>query len=374
MSRVLITTAPYGAGHHQVARAVADAVCREGGTPEVVDHFAELVSPAFAAASAGLFWATLRWAPRLWGLAYRCSGRLARRSALMAGMDRLGAGALLRRLEASRPRAVIHVHPTPAGAMAWLRDRGLTGVPHGVVLTEFGAHPQWIYPGLDRYFVAADWVRAEAVACGAAADRVVVTGLPVHAGFDRAVDRDALKAALGLDGRAPAVLLTAGMRGTLGGLATVCRVLADLPLAFAALVVCGEHARLAGRLRSRHGSDGRFRIFGQRADMAALMGAADLVVGKAGGATCAEALALGRPLVLFGSLPGQERANEAALVGAGAAVCAHDGRALARVLAGLLLDPARRAALGRAAGRLGRPEAARRVAKEMLTLDGVPGV
>ena len=100
------------------------------------------------------------------------------------------------------------------------------------------------------------------------------------------------------------------------------------------------------------------------------MGAADLVVSKAGAMTCAEALALGRPLLLHRSLPGQERANEAGLVAAGAALRARSGRELRRHLDALLGEPALRAALAATARSLRRPEAGRTVAKEMLALLG----
>ena len=100
------------------------------------------------------------------------------------------------------------------------------------------------------------------------------------------------------------------------------------------------------------------------------MAAADLVVTKAGAVTCAEALAFGRPLVFYRSLPGQERANEVCLERAGAGVCAANRAALARVLARALGDPGWRAPLAAAARRLGRAEAGRTVAKEMLALGG----
>jgi processive 1,2-diacylglycerol beta-glucosyltransferase len=104
--------------------------------------------------------------------------------------------------------------------------------------------------------------------------------------------------------------------------------------------------------------------------MARVMGAADLVVSKAGAMTCAEALALGRPLLLHRSLPGQEAANEACLVAAGAALRARNGRELQRHLNALLGGPELRAALAAAARRLRSPDAGRTVAKEMLGLVG----
>jgi processive 1,2-diacylglycerol beta-glucosyltransferase len=166
------------------------------------------------------------------------------------------------------------------------------------------------------------------------------------------------------------VVVTAGMQGRLGGTAEVCDTLASLDAPFRALVVCGRSERLAGALRRRHGGDGRFRILGRVGEMHRLMGAADLVVTKAGGSTCAEALALECPLVFYRSLPGQERANEACVEAAGAGIRAADRAGLTGTLAGLLADASRRGAMASAAGRLRRPEAARTVAKEIVALAG----
>ena len=181
--RILILSAPYGAGHLRAAEALARALAGEGARVEVLDHFVRFLPPAFVRASLAMFWGILRCAPGLWGLAYEFSARIGPRSPAMAGMDRIGATGLLRHLERERPDAVVHLHPTPAGAMAWLRARGATAVPHGIVFTDFAAHPQWIHAGLERYFVPTEAVRAGVVAHGISPDRVVTSGLPVDSAF-----------------------------------------------------------------------------------------------------------------------------------------------------------------------------------------------
>jgi processive 1,2-diacylglycerol beta-glucosyltransferase len=366
--RALVLSAPYGSGHDRVAAALAEAFSAEGVMAEVADHFERFVSPAFSRGSRALFWLLLRWAPRLWGVAYERSARLPTDSPLMLGMHRLGARALGRELATGRHDLVIHVHPTPAGALSWLRARGQTRVPHAVVLTDFVAHAQWLYPHVDRYFVPDDGIRDTLIARGCAPERVVASGVPTHAAFTLPADREALRTALGVEPGIPAVLVTGGMHGWLGGITRVCEALAGMREPFRAIVVCGTHAGLVEQLTARFGHDARFRIMGYVAEMHRVMGAADLIVTKAGAVTCAEALALERPLVFHGSLPGQERWNEAFLEQAGAGLRARDQAALTRCLSGLLAEPARRAALAAGARRLRRPEAARMVVKEMLAL------
>jgi processive 1,2-diacylglycerol beta-glucosyltransferase len=372
MASVLVLSAPYGAGHARVARALAHAFEAEGARSEVIDHFARFVGPTFTWVSEGLFWTVLRWAPALWRLAYALSARLPPPTPMMGGMDRLGARALGRHLRSALPDLVVHVHPTPAGAMAWLRRRGRTATPHGIVVTEFVAHPQWLPPGLDRYFVAADEIRDAVVARGIATERVVVAGIPIGPEF--AIPSDgAARGELGLSPGVPAVLVTGGTRGLLGGIAEVCDTLVQLgspPGArrFQAIVVCGQDASLARVLRRKLAGDRRFRLLGPVSDMARLMGAVDIVVTKAGASTCAETLALERPLLFYRELPGQEAANAAFLERAGAGLRAPDREALARELGRLLDDGALRARLAAGASRIRRPEAARVVAKEMLAL------
>jgi processive 1,2-diacylglycerol beta-glucosyltransferase len=369
--RVLVTTAPYGSGHDRVATAVARAVEAEGVRVEVVDHFARFVSPLFARLSQAVFWQVLRHAPRVWGGVFALSDRLPTQSPVMAGNNRLGAQGLARYLAAFRPDVVVHVHPTAAGAMAWLRARSVTQTPQAIVLTDFLAHGQWIYPRVERYFVPADPVHDQLVARGVSPEQVVVSGLPIGLAFAVPPDRRRLQQELGVESGVPVVLVTAGLQGRLGGIAEVADTLAGLEIPFRALVVCGRSTRLAESLRHRHGGDGRFRILGPVGEMHRVMGAADLVVTKAGGSTCAEALALECPLVFYRSLPGQERANEACIEAAGAGIRAPDRARLRATLAALLADPARRSVLVGAAGRLRRPEAARTVAKEVLALAGL---
>jgi len=112
-----------------------------------------------------------------------------------------------------------------------------------------------------------------------------------------------------------------------------------------------------------------YRLVPFEENMAALYGAADVVVCRAGALTVAELALVGVPAVLV-PLPGapgdHQSANAAALVDAGAAVMlkdeACDGPRLADVLNELLADPARLVAMGRAAKALGRPDAAQAVA------------
>ena len=62
---VLILTASYGSGHNRVAETMSTEFERAGATTRVVDHFRDLVHPAFDDASRKMYYTMLRRAPYL---------------------------------------------------------------------------------------------------------------------------------------------------------------------------------------------------------------------------------------------------------------------------------------------------------------------
>ncbi len=63
MTRVLILSASYGSGHNIAARSLVAAFADAGATVRVVDHFRDLVHPAFARATRAVYYWALRRAP-----------------------------------------------------------------------------------------------------------------------------------------------------------------------------------------------------------------------------------------------------------------------------------------------------------------------
>ena len=112
------------------------------------------------------------------------------------------------------------------------------------------------------------------------------------------------------------------------------------------------------------------RVLGFVDTMAELMGASHLVVAKAGGLTISEALARGLPLILYHVIPGQEAFNARHVAQRGAAVIAPRPGDVARAVRSCVEDPGRLEGLARAARALGRPQAADRIAEEVIRLIG----
>jgi processive 1,2-diacylglycerol beta-glucosyltransferase len=365
MTRVLILTASYGSGHNAAARSLAAAFERERTAVTVVDHFRELVHPLFDRASRTLYHGLLRRAPFLWGLGYSLGDWMASDSFLTLGVTRLGTKRLAALLDRLAPDVVVTVHATPAAAMSTLARLGNRVPPHTTVVTDFVAHSQWIAPHVDRYCVAADEVRHEYSARGIPEERIVVTGVPVRPEFAEPVSPAAARAALGLSPEMPVVLAMAGSQGGVGRLPDVAHVLRAMRRPLQGIVLAGHDAGL--RTALAHLTDGTtIRTLGYVEDVRRLMAAADLLVTKAGGMTLAEAMAAETPLLLYGSLPGQERRNERFAARAGIALVARMRSELRPLLEHALSERDLLEHLRTRMRRLRRPDATRRIVGAVL--------
>jgi processive 1,2-diacylglycerol beta-glucosyltransferase len=308
-------------------------------------------------------------APALWGVLYRswATAPVNRGTApVRLALDRLNLRRLVRVVEREQPDAVVCTHFLPVEALSPVRGRGRLVVPLYCVITDFAAHPFWAFPHVDRYFVAADDVAAELAGRGVARERIEVTGIPVDPKFAHEVGREAARARFGLDPTRPMVLIMGGGSGV-GPLAELSERLAGMDLDPQVVVVCGTNAALRDQIdRLPAGRTGRLRTLGYTHEVDVLLEACDVVVSKAGGLTCSEALIKRAPLVIYRPTPGQEVANATFLVRGGAAVHADSVEEVEATVRRWITDPAERARVRDAAGRLARPHAAETIATRVL--------
>ena len=166
------------------------------------------------------------------------------------------------------------------------------------------------------------------------------------------------------------ILLTGGGEGS-GGMArraaAILRRFSDLHV----VVVCGRNTALKRRLdRVALRSGGRLTVTGYVHNMSDWLRCCDLVVTKAGPGIIAEATRCGTPLLLTAHIPGQEKGNSEIVTGAGAGLRVPDVRRLVAEIGRLRRDHDAIEAMGAAAARLGRPDAAGHAAR--LIADLIP--
>ena len=214
--------------------------------------------------------------------------------------------------------------------------------------------------------------------------RVVITGNPVRASL-AVGDATRARARWGFVDELPLLYVTGGARGAsplnrrfaalLPDLLGCCQVLHQAGPA-SANADAGELARRREEwpeeLRKRY----RVVEF-VRDELADVYAAANLVLGRAGAGTVAELAYLGKPSVLV-PLPGaggdEQTHNARLLANCGAAVLLPQTEAtperLKEVTLNLIRDPDRLQVMGADARRMSRPDAAARLADELLSLHG----
>ena len=291
-------------------------------------------------------------------------------SALVRGLALLPLSALdaWRVLSSRRPEVVVGVGGYSSGPVLLLA--ALRGMP--TLLME-----QNTAPGFTNRWLAR-WVRAAALSYDETLQYFprtgIVTGNPVRREFlqSLAAGDDAAHA----DGEVH-VLIVGGSQGARA--INEAMIAAAPRLAGRGLVLTHQTGeRDLARVREGYAAAGvTATVEPFFHDMNARMRAADVLVARAGASTLAELTVLGRASVLV-PLPtaadDHQRKNARVLQAAGAAEVIEErdltGERLAATLTGLAADPARRRVMADQARRLGRPDAAARVADRIIALAG----
>lgn len=269
------------------------------------------------------------------------------------------------RLQAFGPDVVIATQMGPAALLSLVKKRRGSNTPLIGVLTDFGVHDFWIQPGIDCYCVAHDSIAGlRDVAIGRS--RMSVTGIPLMPGFRDPPSVRQARLQLGLSPIAPVMLVLGGGLGL--GVDAVAARLLGCAARVQVLVLGGRNAsarRSLAPLATRY--PGRLSAWDWTEQTEVFIRAADVVVGKPGGLTVAEALACGRPLLATCSLRGQESFNVRFLEqhGVGRLVTEDD---LPAAIESLLANPGELARIQHRAWTLGKRDGASRIAESALAL------
>jgi processive 1,2-diacylglycerol beta-glucosyltransferase len=286
--------------------------------------------------------------PNFYGAAYQQANRRGGLfEPLRQGFDELTFERLIRAVCNERSDSVIVTHHLPLVGLARARAKGQLVCPLTCVVTDYTAHAVWAEPHVDVFAVANARVEQELRAHGVHG-RIVQTGIPVKPEFEQvkllsSESMPHVSASARIDnasdrGAEMRVLITIGgfSVGPLGAILRSFAGIKDVHMT----VVCGRNQNaeaMARRVTEQHGLNAE--IIGFESNMAARMRDAHLVIGKAGGLTVSEAMTAARPMVLVGTVPGNETANEVLVreSGAGVAAKAREVGRIASDLRSLLL-------------------------------------
>lgn len=364
VNHVLIVSASIGSGHTQAANAVKAELERQHPDIRVaVVDFLEGDNFSLNTFIKETYLKMIDVFPDMYDLLYRWSQASHNGTTVRNLMSWILKKRILRLIDRYRPDIIVFTHPFPCGAACHLKRKEMLTIPLAGVITDYAVHRLWLYNEVDSYFVAVPDLKENLIQQGIAAEKIHITGIPISSSFGqvgaapRTVKTD--------DG--PATILIMGGGQGLGAVVEVLTELDKIEGQYRFVVVAGRNAGLRKDLQLLSRSlKHPVQVIGYTRRIPELMADADLLVTKPGALTCSEALAAGLPMVLVNAIPGQEEENARHLAQNGAAIWAEEKSQLNRTVQQLLANPLLLQAMREQAQRMGRPDAARQIVRQLI--------
>lgn len=358
--RVLILSAGVGAGHNSAAAALQQACAARADIDEVqVLDVLQVSSVLYRTLLGKGYFVLVEDLPWLVEWGYDINDRPFRRRGPVDPWTRVNALPVIGAIKRFRPTAIVCTHFLPAQLLASLLLRGVIDARTAVVTTDYDFQGLWLTGAFHALFLAREEGRVELMALGLPSDRVAATGIPIATQLNVAAPARAAN-------EPPMLLISAGATG--GDYAvSVVRQTLHMRSSFTATVVCGRNNALRQRIEQLVAPAGdRYRVLGFTAEMPQLLRRADLFVGKPGGLSASECMAVGLPMVLVNPIPGQEVRNGDYLMEQGAAVRCNTPATIGWKIDEVLREPGRLQRMQAAARTTGRPDAAADVLTGLL--------
>ncbi|SCM71416.1 Glycosyltransferase family 28 protein [uncultured Pleomorphomonas sp.] len=318
MSKVVVFYSTIGNGHISVARAIAARIVeRQPAASIVFKDIRAFMNPAWRAVDERLYWLVANNLPQSFDALFASFSDSGARACSLASISQTyDADAVLAFIEAEAPDSILATHYGAAQLLGGLREHGLLGgTPIGWVHTDyFVSYFPRISRRIDRTFVAHPELARRWLEAGVPESRVVATGMPVDVPTAGRTECRADLSGYGLSPDIFTVLIMTGRNGVGDQRRMIDSLVSALDRPLQIVAVCGTNASQRSQL-SAHAATlpatVKLAPLGLVPHAAAtrLIGAADVVVTKAGGVTPSEAFRLATPTVVLDVIGGHEREN-----------------------------------------------------------------
>jgi processive 1,2-diacylglycerol beta-glucosyltransferase len=362
--KILILTLTHGAAHQRASKALRAALLEihPGIAVEVVDALGRC-TPWFRTYY-NSYQIPLRYWPSLWGRIESVQHQS--QSTGPGWLYRRGGKPLFRFISDFDPDVVV---ATEVGLCELASMHKRTSQARfrlaGLELMDFNR--AWVQPEVDLFLCTHPDLAAELVTAGAPSSKIVTPGQPIDPIFSRLPEREGVRARLGLASESPVLLILFGGAG-FGNPRLILSEMGKLERTLEVVVITGKNGRMEKDARARYEGIPRSKVLGWVDNMHEWMVAADLMVSKPGGATLAEGLACGLPMLAIDPLPGNEQRTCQWIEKWGSGVWIKSPAELAPTIERLLAKPEELQSLRARARALARPRAAYDAAEAVLRL------
>ncbi len=372
--KVIIVYSTAGLGHKKAALAVKEAF--ELSAPEcdveIVDVM-EYATPLYKFAYLDFYVFAMKKATWLWAFIYYASNsplfdKITRR--LRGRLDHKGLPGFADFLRSRKADAIVATHFLVTSIARILKEEEGISSSIFAIMTDYGPHTYWLSDSVDSFFVGCASAKTELAKRGVPDSRIIDSGIPAMDEFTRDLDKDALREKYGVDKNKKTVFIMSGGFGV----GPVARILEDIGKCrtdLQVIAVCGHNTYLYDELEKLSAKlNYAIRLFGFTDKVAELMAVSDIMVTKAGGISVTEAMDSRLPMILYGSIPGQETWNERFLVSSGAAKKAEVTGDIPGLIDGMFGSKEVYASLKKNIDLIRKPNAARDVVKKVLEAPG----
>jgi processive 1,2-diacylglycerol beta-glucosyltransferase len=299
---ILILTAYFGEGHVQTAETLADTFRKKGYQVYICDLYGEAYPLIHSFAQYLLKKGYSKFGTPFYKAFYYGTDKLSSKG-LSNFYQHLGKKRMLKLVDTFSPSLIVTTFPLHAAP--YLRLHSSLNIPTYTVITDYCAHPLWIHPMIEKYYVASEQVKRTLLTYGVENKKIIISGLPVRARSQYTNEK--YYKDFGLSSALKTVTL---MGGGLGLLPNIEPILTSLSkkTGLQTAVVCGRNEQLYTRLKNSITST-NIHIYGYVSQIEKLYSLTDCLVTKSGALSLTEAASYKLPIILFKPAPGQENEN-----------------------------------------------------------------
>ncbi|MFZ2470667.1 MAG: glycosyltransferase, partial [Methanothrix sp.] len=239
-------------------------------------------------------------------------------------------------------------------------------IPFYTVVTDLDdVHRTWFHPGPNKYFVASEQLKYQAVECGISPEKVVISGIPVDTRITAETrDKSTLRQQLGWDSNLPTLLAIGSKR--VQNLLEKMIAVDECGLVLQLCIVAGGDDELFKAINAKEWKN-NIHCYNFVENIPEMLLASDILITKAGGLITSEGLACGLPMIIIDSISGQETGNVKYLLKNNAAVVVSSNDELKRTLnLWLMNDHQLKDQYAQNARRLGKPDAAYIISNNLI--------
>lgn len=376
MKKYLILTITAGSAHNSAARAVKEELEKNGADVKVVDLLHEFCdNKAFVWAQGDGYGKAVQFLPSVFNAFFRHYQKADPKNyykspvqpGLYAFYDKL-----LKLIYDYKPDAIYCSHFLPCVMITNLRK--IYPIPAKVysLIFDYVISPFWeAATGIDYLLTPNESFYPALIKKGFRLEQFLPYGITVNQKFSEKIDKRKAREEIGLKDDVFTVLVMFGggfWSGNYKIVKNLAKHIKGRPLQI--IVVNGKDEKSKKKIDKLKTSKGiKIVNYGYSNEVADLMSAADVIVGKAGGASVTESLNKYLPMICCSRLPEQEKHNVKMLVSEGAARQYKSDKMLIDIMTELLNNPRQLIDMRDNVARIRRSNATVNLVKDMLAVE-----